>query len=226
MSVFIYASFALSPLLSIFGFLIMKYGFSIKKLNNIGNAVLLGIFSVSLLYIANYGANMYFNGNVHTMKRMSFYVFVIIAFSAEIMMFFALRFAFFKRSNFLGPIEGIVYSIFIGLGYSSIAVVLFAYNLIGIHENKDLLLFLYSYPFANIIFSIAMGFFVGLSKTRKVVMVDDATGLILAIFLHGLFYFSFQTSDYSLLIITSIGCLIIGITLFIRAAALRNARED
>jgi len=226
MDIFTYLSFAISPILVLIGILIFIFGFSIKKLTNIRNAIFLGMLSVALVYVANYLADQRFHGDVHSMKRMSFYVFVVVAFSAELIKYLALRFAFYKLSNFLGPIEGIVYTIFIGLGYSFVAVILFAYNIIGIDNNEDVLLFLFTYPFANIIFGIAMGFFVGLSKTRKVTFIDNATGLILATFLHGLFYFSFQTSDFSLLIITSIGLLIIGVTLFVRAASLRNARDD
>lgn len=221
-----YLSFAIAPLLLIFFILILKYVFSIKKLSNIWNAVFLGILSVVLVYLANYAADLKFHGNVHSMKRMTFYVFAVIAFSAELMKFLALRFAFYNKSSFLGPIEGIVYAIVIGLGYSTVAVVMFGFKFIGIDNNEDVLLFLYSYPFANIIFAIAMGYFVGLSKTRKNVIIDDSTGLFLATFLHGLFYFSFQTSDFSLLIIASIGSLIIGITLFVRAARIRTERED
>ena len=226
MDIFTYITFAISPILIIIGILILKYGYSIKKLSNIRNAVFLGILSITLVYVANYFADQRFHGDVRSMKRMAFYVFAVMAFSAEIMKFMAIRFAFYKRTNFLGPIEGIVYSIFIGLGYSLVAVILFAFKIIGIDNNEDVLLFLFTYPFANVIFGISMGFFVGLSKTRKVAFIDNATGLILAIFLHGLFYFSFQTSDFSLLIISSIGCLIIGITLFVRAVSLRNAIDD
>lgn len=226
MDTFTYLSFAVAPLLLVFCILILKFVFSIKKVSNLWNAILLGILCVVLVYLANYAADIKFQGNVHSMKRMTFYVFIVMAFSAELMKFFALRFAFYKRSSFLGPIEGIVYSILIGLGYSAAAVVLFGFKIIGIDANEDVLLFLYTYPIANIIFAIAMGYFVGLSKTRKNVFIDDSTGLFLATFLHGLFYFSFQTSDFSLLIITSIGSLIIGITLFVRAAKIRTERED
>ena len=226
MDVFTYLSFAVSPILILTGILLLKFGFSIQRLSNMRNAIFLGLLCVALVYVANYVTDLRFHGSLNNMKRMTFYAFIVIAFSAEILKFMALRFAFYNRSNFIGPIEGIVYSIFIGLGYSLVAVILFGYKIIGIGNNEDVLLFLYSYPFANIIFAIAMGFFVGLSKTRKLVLIDDSTGLLLATFLHGLFFFSFQTSDNSLLIITSIGCLIIGITLFIRAAALRNARDE
>lgn len=226
MELFTYLSFAVAPMLIIVSILFLKFSFSIKILSNIWNAVFLGILCVALVYVANYAADQRFNGNLSSMKRMTFYAFVVIAFSAEIMKFIAIRFGFYNRNNFLGPIEGIVYSIFIGLGYSVAAIVLFGLNIIGIDNNEDVLLFLYTYPFANIIFAIAMGFFVGLSKTRKNALIDDGTGLLLATFLHGLFFFSFQTSDFSLLIITSIGCLVIGVTLFIRAASVKNAIDD
>lgn len=220
-----YISFAVAPLLILACILVLKIKFSIKNLKNIRNAVLLGVISVVLVFLASWAAEQKFQGNLSSMKRMVFYVFIVIAFCAELMKFLALRFSFYKLKNFEGPIEGIVYSVFIGLGYSLIAVVLFAFGLIGTSGSKDFLLFLFAYPFANIIFAISMGFFVGLSKQRKVAFIDNSTGLFLATFLHGLFYFSFQTSDVRLLVITIIGSLLVGITLFLRAVAMREAKD-
>jgi len=63
-----------------------------------------------------------------------------------------------------------------------------------------------------------------MGKLRKNALIDHATGLFLASFLHGMFYFSFITSDIRLFIITLIGLLIIAITLLYRAVQLFNKR--
>ena len=225
MDIFTYISFAVSPVLILLGILILKIKFSLKNLRNIRNAVLLGIVCVTLVIITNFLSDLKFKDSYHSMKRMAFFVFIVIAFSAELMKFIALRLSFYKRKNFEGPVEGIVYSVFIGLGYSLVAVVLFAFGIIGNSDIKEFMLFLYSYPFANIIFGICLGFFVGLSKQRNVALIDNSTGLVLATFLHGLFYFSFQTSDIRLLIITVIGLFLVSATLFKRALVMWDAKD-
>jgi len=120
--------------------------------------------------------------------------------------------------------EGIIYSIATGLGFSTIASVLFAYGFVGKPINS-LTLFLFLYPFANIVFSIALGFFLGMGKLRKNALIDHSTGLFLATFLHGMFYFSFITSDIRLFVITLIGLVLISIALLYRAVQLFNKRD-
>lgn len=86
-------------------------------------------------------------------------------------------------------------------------------------------LFLYTYPLASITFGVVMGFFVGMGKMRKNRFIDNSTGLFAATFFHGLFYFCFITSDKRLLLFTTIGFLIITVTLIIKAADRRVERN-
>ena len=76
-------------------------------------------------------------------------------------------------------------------------------------------------PLANIIFAIAMGFFVGMSKLRKNAFIDSSTGIFVATFFHGLFYFGFVTSDIRLLIFDAVGFTIIGITFLVKSVSLK-----
>jgi RsiW-degrading membrane proteinase PrsW (M82 family) len=156
---------------------------------------------------------------------MAFYVFVGIAFSAEFAKFLSLRLSFYRLKSFESPIEGIIYATFIGLGYSMIAVPLFAYGFIGTNLINDLNLFLFTYPLANIVFAICMGYFVGLGKIRKNVFIDKATGVFVATFFHGLFIFSFITKDERLLILTGIGFVIIAVVFISRAVKLRKMQD-
>jgi len=221
-----YISFAVSPLLIIFGLVILKVTFKVKNWVNIRNAIILGVLSVILVIIANYLIDMRWDGQYGKMKRMAVFVFIVIAFSAEFAKYIVLRAAFYKRNNFEGPIEGIIYANFIGLGYSMVAVVLFAYSIIGSPRINDFTLFLYLYPFANLVFSTCMGFFIGMGKLRKNTLIDNATGIFVATFFHGLFYFSFVTSDVRLLIFIGIGFIIISLTLLFRAIKLRKSKEE
>jgi RsiW-degrading membrane proteinase PrsW (M82 family) len=170
-------------------------------------------------------AELQWHGNYNKMKTMAFFVFVIIGFSAEFGKFLALRLGFYRLKTFEGPIEGIIYSNFIGLGYSLSAVVLFAYGFIGAPRINDFIIFLFLYPLANMVFSTCIGFFVGMGKIRKNTLIDNSTGLFVATFFHGLYYFSFITNDIRLQILIAVGFILIALVLLARAIKLRNMKD-
>jgi len=202
--------------------LYLKFKFSIKSFVNIRNAILLGILGVVLLIIANYLIDLQWGGNYKNMRRMGFFVFVVIAFSSELAKFIPLKFMFFKLKNFSGPLEGVIYSMFLSLGFSMVATVLYAFEIVGSPDKmNNFTLFLYTLPIANLVFAVTMGFFVGMGKLRKNSFIDSATGLFVATFFHGLFYFGFITSDIRLLIFIAIGFFVIGLTFVVKSVSLK-----
>ena len=222
MSLINYFSFAVSPLLIVISILYLKFKFSIKSFVNIRNAILLGILGVVLLIIANYLIDLQWGGNYKNMRRMGFFVFVVIAFSSELAKFIPLKFMFFKLKNFSGPLEGVIYSMFLSLGFSMVATVLYAFEIVGSPDKmNNFTLFLYTLPIANLVFAVTMGFFVGMGKLRKNSFIDSATGLFVATFFHGLFYFGFITSDIRLLIFIAIGFFVIGLTFVVKSVSLK-----
>jgi RsiW-degrading membrane proteinase PrsW (M82 family) len=222
MSLINYFSFAVSPLLIVLFILYLKFKFSIKSFVNIRNAILLGVVGIVLLVIANYLVELRWHGNYNNMRRIGFFVFIIIAFSSELAKFIPLKFLFYKLSNFSGPLESVIYSIFISLGFSMVATVLYAFEIVGSPDKmNNFTLFLYTLPIANIVFAVTMGFFVGMGKYRRNTFIDSATGLLVATFFHGLYYFGFITSDIRLLIFIAIGFTVIGITFVIKSVSLK-----
>jgi RsiW-degrading membrane proteinase PrsW (M82 family) len=217
-----YFSFAVSPLLIVVFILYLKFKFSIKSFNNIRNAILLGAIGVVLLIVANYLIELRWDGNYKNMRRMGFFVFVVIAFSSELAKFIPLKYHFFKLKNFGGPLEGVIYSIFISLGFSLISTVLYAFEIVGSPDKmNNFTLFLFTLPIANIVFAVSMGFFVGMGKLRRNTFIDNLTGLFVATFFHGLFYFGFITSDIRLLIFIAIGFTVIGLTFIIKSVSIK-----
>ena len=226
MSLFTYLSFSISPLLILLLVLYLKFKFSIQNFSNIRSAVIWGIISIVFIVIGTYAIESVWHGNLRNMRRMAFFVFVIVAFGSEFAKFLVLRGFFYKKSTFEGPLEGVIYSIFISLGFSAIAVPLYAYGIIGTDAKfNDITLFLYTYPLASIVFGVVLGFFIGMGKLRKNWLIDNSTGLFASTFFHGLFYFCFITADKRLLIITSIGFLVIAATLIAKAANLRASKD-
>ena len=222
MSIINYLSFAVSPILILVFVLYLKFKFSIKNFSNIRNAILLGAISVALLVIANYLIELRWDGNYKNMRRMAFFVFVVIAFGSELGKFIPLKFLFFKLKNFSGPLEGVIYSMFISLGFTTVASVLYAFEIVGsLDKFHNFTLFLYTLPIANLVFAISMGFFVGMSKLRKNAFIDSATALFVATFFHGLYYFGFITSDIRLLVFVAIGFTVIGITFLVKSVSIK-----
>jgi len=219
-----YLSLAVSPFLLIVIIIFLNNKSTLASFVNIRNNIIYGLGAVLLLYLSSYLIDLKWQGSMHNMRRMAFFVFVVIAFSSELGKFIPMRLISYKLPSCKGPVEAIIYSIITGLSFSTIASVLFAYGIVG-RPIDNMTLFLFLYPFATIVFSISLGFFMGMGKLRKDALIDHSTGLFLATFLHGMFYFSFITSDIRLFIITIIGFVIITVTLLYRAVQLFNKRE-
>lgn len=225
MSTLTYLSFAISPALIIIGAIILKVNFKIKNWVNIRNAIVLGMLCVAFVILADYLVELRWGDNYNKMKRVIVFAFIVIGFSAEIAKYIALRSAFYRLKTFEGPIEGIIYSNFIGLGYSMVAVVLFGFGILSTPRIIDFTVFLILYPFANLVFSTCMGFFIGMGKLRKNMLIDNTTGIFVATFFHGLFYFSFITNDIRLQIFIGVGFILIAIILLARAIKLRRMKD-
>ncbi|MCB2207795.1 MAG: hypothetical protein KQH67_05820 [Bacteroidetes bacterium] len=221
-----YVSFLISPIILVVTFIMIRYRYRPKNWNNIGKAALSGLVGVLFLLIADYIMDLIWHGNLFNLRRMTFYVFVVVAFSAELGKLLPLRMYFYNKPGFKGPFESIRYSIIISLCYSMIAVLLFAFDIVGTDKIKTPLLFLYSYPFANIFFGIVMGFFVGLGKMRKNILIDESVALFITSFFHGLFYFCFISSDIRLFVVTTIGFIIIGIMLLVKSLSFVTDKDQ
>ncbi len=218
-----YLALSVSPILAIVFISYLRFKFSIKSWKNIRNAIILGLVSIIILLIAYMLIEAIWGGKYNNMRRMAFFVFVVVAFSSELGKFLPLRFAFYRLKNFTGPIEGIIYSIFISLGFSFMATILYGFEIIdSMDKFNNFTLFLFTMPLANLVFAIAMGFFVGMGALRKNNrFIDMSTGLFVATFFHGLYYFGFVTSDIRLLIFDAIGFVIISVTFLTKAVSLK-----
>ena len=210
-------SLLFSPLLIILLMLYMRFKFSIKNWKNITTALILGVIAVVILIASDYAFEYKWHGNLHNMRRTATYVFFGIAFASELGKFLVLKFAFLKKELITDPLDGIIYAFFIGLGFSTVAVILFSFGIIGTDKTHNFSLFLWLYPLATLMFATVLGYFSGMGVTRKNGFIDDSTGLLLATFFHAIYYFCFITSDIRLLIITLVGFAIIGGALLVRA---------
>jgi RsiW-degrading membrane proteinase PrsW (M82 family) len=213
---------ALSPLFILVLVAYMKFRFSSIDIKPIIAAVVLGMVAVIILIVSDYAFEYRWHGNLRNMRRTAAYVFVGIAFASEFGKFLVLRYAFIKKGLVKDPLDGIIYSFLVGLGFSTLSAVLYYLGIIGTDKVHNLSLFLWIYPLGTMAFSIVLGYFLGMGYTRKNSFIDNSTGLFLATFFHGVFYFCFITSDIRLLVFTLFGYLIIGSALLVRAVNLKQ----
>ncbi|MDZ7741952.1 MAG: PrsW family glutamic-type intramembrane protease [Bacteroidota bacterium] len=219
-----YLSLFISPVIAIILIAFMNYRFQVKTNSYMIQAVIIGLISAVLVLASQFLAEAFGLDSLRNLKRTAFYTFVVIGFASELGKFIFLRYYFLPREKFSGPLDGIIYSMLIAVGFSTTATVLLGFNIIGAGVNT---MYLFLFSIANIVFAIIMGFFVGLGKSRENRFIDSMTGLFAATFLHGLYAFSFITKDYRLLILFAIGSIVIVILLSAKAVNLKaSARYD
>lgn len=208
----------LAPVIALILLVYLKIKLKIKTNKFLYQAFLYGLISVVIVIIGQLLMDATEINYLKNIKRTAFYAMVIIAFGSELGKFIILRYIFLVKKSFYGPVDGIIYSIFIGLGFATASTILLGS---GVLSSEVDYLYLFSNAPANIIFAVIMGFFVGLGKTRENRFIDSMTGLFAATIFHGLYTFSFLTTDPRLLLLFAIGSFIIVILLIIKALSVK-----
>jgi len=178
-----------------------------------------GMFSIVIVVLFQYIARLFGLDNFTNIRRIIFYSFVVMGLGSELGKFLILRYYNFPKPNFNGPIDSIVYSVMISMGFAFMGNIL--YFTLPFYSGDD---FLYSFTvvLGNIFFAVILGFFVGMGKSRENKFIDSMTALFGASFFHALYNFCFITKDYRLLLFLSIGAFVIVIMLYYKAFELNE----
>jgi protease PrsW len=160
-------------------------------------------------------AQVYFKSweNPESLLQTGFYSFFIIALTEELSKFFFLRFRAYTNDNFNEPFDGIVYAVMIGMGFATLENILYVFNTEGGGFTLGLGRAFTAVP-AHAAFAVMMGSYVGLAKfipeKREAYLIS---GVVSAIFFHGLYDFFLLQKSYQGLAIVSIVILSIAISL-------------
>jgi RsiW-degrading membrane proteinase PrsW (M82 family) len=179
-----------------------------------------GIFSIAFVILIQILAAYFGLDRLSNLRRILFYSLVIAGFFSEFGKYFFLKVFCYPDKDFKTPLDGIIYSIMIAMGFATLNNILALVNIPNLTVNY--INALTSGP-ANVIFGALMGFFIGLGKLRKMRWIDSMTGLAAAVFFHALYSFTLITKDYKLLVAFFIGSTVIVISLLV--AAWRIDRE-
>jgi protease PrsW len=191
-----------------FGLLLIKAYFA----GMIGSLVLL-----TSLYVANYVGMTTFL----SLKRTLFYSFVFVGFGAELGKFLVFRLYILSKPEVDTPIHGITFSVMTALGFTTVSVLLFLFDVYESKPPYPTNMYLLLAAPSNIIFAIIMGYFVGLGKFMESRFIYAVTGLAASSFFNGLYKFCLITHDYKLLNLFAFGSAIIIVILIARAINFR-----
>ncbi len=179
----------------------------------------LGMFSILIVMLFQYIARKFGLEDFKNLRRMIFYSFIVMGFGSEFGKFLILRYYYFPKKSFNGPLDSIVYSTMISMGFAFVGNII--YLALPYYSEVD---FLYAITviFGNLFFAVILGFFLGMAKTRENKFVDSMTGLFAASFFHALYNFCFISEDFRLLLFLSIGAFIVVILLYYKAFELNE----
>jgi protease PrsW len=180
-----------------------------------------GAIGSVVLVLSLYLANMFGLASFSNLFDTLVYAFVFVGFGAELGKFLVFRFYILPKPEVDTPVHGITFSVMTALGFTTVAVLLFVFNVFETKPPYPMNMYLLLAAPSNIIFGIVMGFFVGTSKFVESRFTYAFGGLIVASFFSGLFKFCLITHDYKLLNIFAFGSALIIVVLIIRAINFR-----
>lgn len=205
-----FISFLVPPLIAFLIYLYLRYKFTKWSFSLLFKSFLWGMVSIFLVLLVQVAANYLELDKLNNIRRILFYALVIMAFFSELGKFFFLKVFVYPKDVFKTPVDGIIFSVMISMGFATMNNILYFINIPDLTVN--IANALTAGP-ANVIFGVVMGFFIGLGKLRRMRYIDSMTGLAAAIFFHALYDFCLLTSDYRLLWAFFIGAGIIAISL-------------
>ena len=212
MDILNYFSLLIAPAIALLIILYLKFKVRGISSSLLVSAFLWGMLSILPVLLMQLLADYLELANLRSLRRIIFYSLVIIALSSELSKFLVLKLIYYPKTSFRTPVDGILYSVIIAMGFATVSNILFFAGISDVTVNS--INAVTSGP-ANVAFGVLMGFFLGLGRLRKLRFIDSMTGLMAAVFFHALYYFCLLTNDYKLLTAFFIGSAVVVFTLSI-----------
>lgn len=135
-----------------------------------------------------------------TVGGTAIFAYFVVAFSEEFCKFLGLRIYAYNQKSFDEPLDGIVYSVMVGMGFATLENLLYVLKYAQVGQGYQIAfqrMFL-SVP-AHATFAVVMGYFVGKAKfDTKNSFGLMLAGLLAAMFFHGTFDFFLFVKDTTL----------------------------
>jgi protease PrsW len=217
MGAVVYISLLFAPVMAFAIYFYLKNRYDANFSVLLTRSYLAGILS-TLIYLAVFLIAKWSGlANPVTLKRMLFFSFFVAGFGSEFSKFIFFRYYVIPHPVIDKPIHAITFSVMTALGFSTITQIYFLCDFFELQSYYPSVMYAFVNVPSNLIFSIIMGFFIGLSRFVNAKMIYSVIGLFGAAFFHGIFKFCLLAKDYKLLSLFAFGSAIIVLVLIIKA---------
>jgi protease PrsW len=185
---------AVAPGAVIIFFIYSKDKYDREPLKNLVIAFLLGMASIipAIFFESGLQPVLHSYFPTHSLTYYSIFAFLIVASSEEVCKFAMLRFYAYRHRDFNEPLDGIIYSVIIAMGFATLENINYV---LKFGFMTGLLRMFLSVP-AHAAFGAIMGYHVGVAKfAPRYATGHLIKGLLLAIFFHGIFDFFLFLQD-------------------------------
>lgn len=204
----------IAPIFLLLALSYMRFKFKTKSYKRVFKALGLGALGF-LVFLGIHFLTKYLGLNsIEKTGNIIFYTFIIIGLISELIKFLILKSFFYPYQDFKGPFEGIIYSLFITIGFTIIAVSAYSF---GFVINIQNVLLIYTYNLASLLFAVILGFYLGLEKLKITGGINSVTAIFTTSVFHGIYMFCFLTENYLWLGFFGIALIVTATALGIKA---------
>lgn len=191
-----YIAIALSPGIAICLFIFYKDVYNREPRLNLFVSFFLGCFAIVPAVIFEQNFSYAIDGSL---AGVAIFSYAVVGFSEEASKFLGLRLYSYTKKSFDEPLDGIVYSVMVSMGFATLENLMYVLNYAQAGRGLEVgiqRMFL-SVP-AHASFAVVMGYFVGKAKFNPSKnFLFMLTGLLIAIFFHGTYDFFLFLPKYS-----------------------------
>lgn len=174
---------AIAPGLAICFYIFLKDIYNKEPKRLLIASFVLGIFSIIPPYFIETSALEYFNTSIPSLATLAF---CVVALSEELSKFLVVRYFCYPQKRFDEPLDGIVYSVMVSMGFATIENI----NYVLTHGYTTAFVRMFLSVPAHATFGVVMGYFIGKAKFDSANRFKHLfTGLLLAVLFHGTFDF-------------------------------------
>lgn len=206
---------SLAPVFIIAGYIYFRDKYEREPIRLLLLALVVGALTVIPIFLLESFLSS-FSGLFSGLTATAWNAFVVAAFSEELFKFIALYLLIWKSREFNDKLDGIVYAVFISLGFAAVENVMYV---MGNGFGTGIMRAITAVP-AHAIFGITMGFYFGMAKFYEKKRYElKLKALIYPILLHGIYDFILFTG------IEWLSIVFIGFLVFLYISGLKRIKQ-
>ncbi|GAB1450657.1 PrsW family intramembrane metalloprotease [Draconibacterium sp.] len=206
---------SLAPVFIIAGYIYFRDKYEREPIRLLLLALVVGALTVIPIFLLESFLSS-FSGLFSGLTAAAWNAFVVAAFSEELFKFIALYLLIWKSREFNDKLDGIVYAVFISLGFAAVENVMYV---MGNGFGTGIMRAITAVP-AHAIFGITMGFYFGMAKFYEKKRYElKLKALIYPILLHGIYDFILFTG------IEWLSIVFIGFLVFLYISGLKRIKQ-